>query len=76
MWMIFIAGGLKRDNLKMVITDGSKALHAALDMVYPLTLRQACWAHKLRNVSSYLPKRHQDDCLVELFGIYNAKSKS
>ena len=78
-WVAFVDDlykrGLKGDNLKLVITDGSKGLHAALDMVYPLTLRQACWVHKLRNVSSYLPKRHQDKCLQELSGVYNSKGK-
>jgi len=68
--------GLKGDYLKLVITDGSKGLHAALDMVYPLTPRQACWVHKLRNVSSYLPARYEGENLQELFGVYNAKSKS
>ena len=67
--------GLKGDNLKLVITDGSKGLHAALDMVYPLTPRQACWVHKLRNVSSYFPKKHEDECLEELLGVYTAKNK-
>jgi transposase-like protein len=68
--------GLKGDNLKLVITDGSKALHSALDMVYPLTPRQACWMHKLMNVSKYLPKRYQDECLKELSAIYTARNKS
>lgn len=67
--------GLKGDNLRLVITDGSKALHAALDMVYPLTKRQACWVHKLRNVASYLPKRYQEDCHNEATKIYLAKNK-
>lgn len=66
--------GLKGDNLRLVITDGSKGLHAALDMVYPLTPRQACWVHKLRNVGSYLPKKYADECYKELFGVYTAKN--
>jgi transposase-like protein len=41
----------------LVVTDGLKDLHAALDMLYPLTPRQACWVHKLRNASrSYTAK--------------------
>jgi len=78
-WVAFVndlySRGLKGDNLKLTITDGSKGLHAALDMVYPLTPRQACWVHKLRNVSNCLPKRYEDDCLKELSGVYHAKSK-
>lgn len=44
-------------------------------MVYPLTKRQACWVHKLRNVSSYLPKRYQEGCHNEAVKIYSAKNK-
>lgn len=79
-WVAFVNDlykrGLKGDNLKLTITDGSKGLHAALDMVYPLTPRQACWVHKLRNVSNCLPKKYESDCLKELSGVYYAKSKS
>jgi putative transposase len=78
-WVAFVDDlyrrGLKGDNLRLIITDGSKALHGALDMVYPLTKRQACWVHKLRNVGRYLPKRYADECYKELFGVYNAKNK-
>jgi transposase-like protein len=78
-WVSFIDDlykrGLKGDNLKLVITDGSKGLHAALDMVYPLTKRQACWVHKLRNVANYLPKKFHEDCHNEAVKIYQAKNK-
>lgn len=78
-WAAFVDNlykrGLKGDNLKLVISDGSKGLHAALDMVYPLTPRQACWVHKLRNVSSYLPKKYKDECLRDLSGVYTAKHR-
>lgn len=79
-WVAFVDDlyrrGLKGDNLKLAVTDGSKALHGALDMVYALTPRQACWVHKLRNVSCRLPKRYEDKCLKELSSVYTAKSKS
>lgn len=78
-WLSFFDGlykrGLKGDNLKLITTDGAKGLHSALDMVYPLIARQACWAHKLRNVASYLPKRYQEECNNEASQIYQAKSK-
>ena len=78
-WVAFVDDlyrrGLKGDSLRLVITDGSKGLHAALDMVYPLTPRQACWVHKLRNVSSRLPKKYQDECLKDLSDVYTAKNK-
>ena len=57
---------------KLIITDGAKGLHKALDELYPRTKRQLCWVHKLRNVSKYLKKSIQDACLDEAKGIYRA----
>ena len=78
-WTAFVndlySRGIKGDNLRLVITDGSKGLHAALDMVYPATPRQACWVHKLRNVSSRLPKKYEGGCLKGLSGVYTAKHR-
>jgi putative transposase len=67
--------GLEGKNLKLVITDGCAGIHRALDTVYPYTPRQRCWAHKLRNVASRLPRKCQEECLKEAKGIYQAKNK-
>jgi len=67
--------GLKGDNLKLVITDGCKGLHAALDVVYAYTKRQHCWVHKLRNVAKYLKKSDEKQVLSEAKEIYKAKTK-
>lgn len=67
--------GLKGDDLKLIITDGSKGLHSALGMVYPHIPLQRCWAHKLRNVSNYLKKIHQEECINDAGKIYKAQSK-
>ena len=67
--------GLKGDNLKLVITDGCKGLHAALDIVYAYTKRQHCWVHKLRNVAKYLKKSDEKEVLAEAKRIYKAKTK-
>jgi len=64
--------GLKGEYLRLVITDGCRGLHAALDMIYPQVERQLCWVHKLRNVANYIPRRYQIDCLKEAKGIYSA----
>ena len=78
-WLNFIDDlykrGIKGSNLKLIVTDGSKGLHGALDMVYPLVSRQACWVHKLRRVSNYLPKRYQEECHNEATKIYLANGK-
>ncbi|MBU3911955.1 MAG: IS256 family transposase [Candidatus Omnitrophica bacterium] len=67
--------GLKGDNLKLIITDGCKGLHAALDIVYAYTKRQHCWVHKLRNVAKTLRKSDEKQVLSEAKKIYKAKTK-
>jgi len=67
--------GLKGDNLKLIITDGCKGLHAALDLVYAYTKRQHCWVHKLRNVAKYLRKSDEKQVLAEAKQIYKASTK-
>jgi transposase-like protein len=67
--------GLKGDNLKLIITDGCKGLHAALDIVYAYTKRQHCWVHKLRNVAKYLKKSDEKEVLNEAKKIYKADTK-
>jgi putative transposase len=67
--------GLIGKNLKLIVIDGAKGLRSALRLVYPLIPVQRCWAHKGRNVSNYLPKRHQKDCTDELITIYDAKNR-
>jgi putative transposase len=67
--------GLTGEKLLLVITDGCAGLHRALDTVYPYIPRQRCWAHKLRNVASRLPRRIQKDCLKEAREIYQATTR-
>jgi len=67
--------GLKGENLKLIITDGCKGLHAALDTVYAYTKRQHCWVHKLRNVAKYLKKSDEKEVLAEAKKIYKADTK-
>ena len=67
--------GLVGNELTLVVTDGCKGLHAALDVVYPYTKRQRCWVHKLRNVANKLPRKHQAVCLKEARAIYLATTQ-
>jgi transposase-like protein len=67
--------GLEGQGLRLIVTDGSPGLQAALDLVYPYIPRQRCWVHKLRNVAAKLPRRHQDRCLAEARAIYNAPTE-
>jgi putative transposase len=67
--------GLLGRRLRLIVTDGCKGLHRALEIVYPYVPRQHCWVHKLRNVATHL-KRSQQECLQEAKAIYKADSKT
>ena len=67
--------GLEGANLKLVVTDGCKGLHAALAVVYPYVPRQRCWVHKLRNVANKLPRMIQTASLKEAKTIYHAPTR-
>jgi putative transposase len=51
--------GLKGSRCKLIATDGGTGLHQALQIVYPKTLLQRCWAHKTRNVLDKVKKKDQ-----------------
>jgi putative transposase len=65
--------GLEGRHLRLVVVDGNPGAWNALNLVWPDVRRQRCWAHKLRNVANYLPKRLQKPCTGQARGIYNAK---
>ena len=69
------ARGLEGKSLRLITTDGCKGLHNALDMYYGLVPRQLCWAHKLRNVANYLPRRYQEECISRARTIYNTSTR-
>ncbi len=68
--------GLKGHNLKLIVTDGSKGLIAALAIVYPGIKHQRCWFHKLQNIMKLLKKKDQKQVLKALRKIYNAQSRA
>jgi putative transposase len=51
--------GLKGSRCELMATDGGTGLHQALQIVYPQTLLQRCWAHKTRNVLDKVKKKDQ-----------------
>ena len=68
--------GLKGENLKLIVMDGSAGLKAASEIVYPHAKIQRCWAHKLRNVSNYCRKKYEKELICEAQGIYEALNKT
>jgi putative transposase len=51
--------GLIGECCELIVTDGGKGLHAALQIAYPKILTQRCWAHKSRNVLDKVKKKDQ-----------------
>ena len=47
----------------MIVSDGSKGLENALEIIYPRVLHQRCWRHKI------------GECVEEAKRIYQAKNK-
>lgn len=78
-WLAFLNDlyrrGLIGKNLRLITIDGHKGLQCALGEVYPFIKIQRCWAHKMRNVVNYLPKKRQRECSQDAADIYNAGSK-
>lgn len=67
--------GLEGKHLKLIGMDGSAGLKAACELIYPHAKIQRCWAHKLRNVSSYCRKKYEKDCLKGAKKIYLAENR-
>ena len=67
--------GLVGRRLKLIVTDGCKGLHAALETVYPYVPRQHCWVHKLRNVANHLKRSQQEECLAGARAIYQSHTR-
>jgi len=67
--------GLTFDTLSLIVTDGKQGLENAVDNVLPLVRRQRCWAHKMRNVATYLKKKDRAKCLGQAKRIYNASNR-
>lgn len=69
--------GLEGKSLELIISDGSPAIIAACNMVYPYTPRQRCYTHKLRNLSQNIrhKKKHRAEMMKEASNIYKAPSR-
>lgn len=68
--------GLKGSKTELIITDGGKGLHAALDVVYPRVLKQRCWAHKTRNVLDKVKAKDHDRVKTMINKIWGAKNRT
>lgn len=59
---------------RLAIGDGALGFWAALEQVYPDTVHQRCWFHKMGNVLAALPKSWQGKAKTDLQAIWMAAS--
>jgi putative transposase len=66
--------GLAGSPLRLVISDGSAGLAAALETIYPRAQHQRCWVHKMRNLRDRVRRRDQAAVKRDAQRIYLAKN--
>ena len=74
-WRDFLVG-LKRRGLfgvEFVVSDDHQGLKAAIREVLPEAVWQRCYVHFLRNALDYVPRKGDDDCLMELRWFYDRR---
>ena len=59
----------------LAVGDGALGFWAALRQVFPETVEQRCWFHKIGNVINALPKSAQRGAKAALAEIWNAEDK-
>ena len=57
----------------LAISDDHPGLKKAIAEVLPEAVWQRCYVHFLRNALDYLPRKANDDCLVELRWLYDRR---
>ena len=69
--------GLKARGLRgvqFVVTDDHEGLRRAIEQLLPEAIWQRCYVHFLRNALDYLPRKADDDCLIELRWMYQRRN--
>jgi putative transposase len=75
-WRDFLLGlqhrGLR--EVECVVSDDHAGLKKAIQEVLPQAAWQRCYVHFLRNALDYLPRKADDDCLMELRWMYDRRT--
>jgi transposase-like protein len=76
-WREFIRGMVKRGlrTPTLVTTDGAPALVAAVEEIWPRSLRQRCLVHKKRNILDKVPDSARQEVKKTLNAIYDAPNR-
>jgi putative transposase len=74
-WRDFLAGLKARGlyGVEYVVSDNHQGLKAAIREVLPEAVWQRCYVHFLRNALDYVPRKVDDDCLMELRWFYDRR---
>jgi putative transposase len=75
-WKELLVGLRKRSlqGVEFVVSDDHAGLRRAIQEVLPEAVWQRCYVHFLRNALDYLPRKADDDCLMELRWIYDRRN--
>ena len=71
--------GLKRRGMRapvLAVGDGALGFWGALSEVFPETLHQRCWVHKMANVMNALPKSAQPAARAALCEVRDAEDRT
>jgi len=74
-WRQFLAGLRDRGlhGVEYVFSDDHAGLKAAIREILPEAAWQRCYVHFLRNALDYVPRKVDDDCLMELRWFYDRR---
>src|SRR6202790_5175797 len=74
-WSDFLRGLKARglNGVELVVSDDHAGLKAAIREVLPEAVWQRCYVHFLRNALDYVPRKVDDDCLMELRWFYDRR---
>jgi putative transposase len=61
-------------GVQLAISDDHPGLKRAIPEVLPEAIWQRCYVHFLRNALDYLPRKANDDCLMELRWLYDRRN--
>lgn len=72
-WRDFLVGLKERGlaGVDFVVSDDHPGLKKAIAEILPSAVWQRCYVHFLRNALDYLPRRGDDDCMMELRWLYD-----
>jgi putative transposase len=61
-------------GVEFVVSDDHEGLKKAVMEILPEAVWQRCYVHFLRNALDYLPRKADDDCMMELRWLYDRRT--